>query len=148
MLKFLNGDLFAGGAVGFNNSPRDEHDKLLRIFIPIKIGEIETEAVLDTGGAYFICPPDMAECLNILDTLPEEEIQIRGIKRKGRLVRSTVTLLAKQGESIDVQVNVFIPETLWEENWDLPPYLGWMGCLERVRFAIDPLNDLFYFGSC
>jgi hypothetical protein len=25
--------------------------------------------------------------------------------------------------------------------------LGWKGCLERIRWAIDPAEEIFYFGS-
>ena len=34
-----------------------------------------------------------------------------------------------------------------EERWgELPSFLGLMGCLERMRFAVDPLDNTFYFG--
>jgi hypothetical protein len=29
---------------------------------------------------------------------------------------------------------------------DLPCFVGMLGCLEAIRFALDPANDLFYFG--
>jgi hypothetical protein len=35
-----------------------------------------------------------------------------------------------------------------EEGWnDMPSILGFYGCLERIRMAIDPVTETFYFGS-
>jgi hypothetical protein len=31
--------------------------------------------------------------------------------------------------------------------WDLPNFLGLSGFLERIRFAVDPGSNLFYFGA-
>jgi hypothetical protein len=31
------------------------------------------------------------------------------------------------------------------DAWPGPPILGWRGCLERFRFAIDPVDNWFYF---
>ena len=33
------------------------------------------------------------------------------------------------------------------EDWPGPTVLGWRGCLERMRFAVDPLDNWFYFAS-
>jgi hypothetical protein len=33
------------------------------------------------------------------------------------------------------------------DDWPGPPILGWRGCLERFRFAIDPMDNWFYFAK-
>jgi hypothetical protein len=67
--------------------------------------------------------------------------------RRGRLYRLTLTLLADQGEDVMIQTTAFVPEPEEAEHWgDLPCLLGLYGCLERVRFAVDPRAELFYFG--
>lgn len=48
-----------------------------------------------------------------------------------------------QGESLTLDVTAFLPD----DRWNLPNMLGLTGCLERIRFAVDPANDLFYFGA-
>jgi len=45
---------------------------------------------------------------------------------------------------------VFVLNPEEAEQWNherLPSYLGMMGCLDRMRFALDPEHDLFYFGA-
>ena len=33
------------------------------------------------------------------------------------------------------------------EDWPGPNVLGWKGCLERMRFALDPSDESFYFAE-
>jgi hypothetical protein len=33
-------------------------------------------------------------------------------------------------------------------DWPGPTVLGWRGCLDRFRWAIDPDDEVFYFGRC
>jgi hypothetical protein len=48
---------------------------------------------------------------------------------------------------MDVDATVFILGPESEESWgDLPSFIGLNGCLERMRFAVDPTSDSFYFG--
>ena len=55
-------------------------------------------------------------------------------------------LLADEGDSLTVDATAFIPDV--EEYWgDLPTFIGLTGFLERLRFAVDPSTDTFYFGS-
>lgn len=43
-------------------------------------------------------------------------------------------------------VTAFVPHLTPGENWPFPTFLGWHCCLERIRFAIDPAEEKFYFG--
>jgi len=55
-------------------------------------------------------------------------------------------LLADVGEDLELQATVFVPDV--EEFWgNFPAFIGLTGFLERIRFAVDPLNNTFYFGS-
>lgn len=59
----------------------------------------------------------------------------------GSLFRGLITVLASSGESLDVEATAFLtPE------WPGPNFLGYQGFLQRIRFAVDPENNLFYFG--
>jgi hypothetical protein len=58
-----------------------------------------------------------------------------------------VTLVATGGESLTFEATAFLPETETQGDWALPSFLGWQGCLERIRFAVDPAEEVFYFGA-
>jgi hypothetical protein len=65
----------------------------------------------------------------------------------GRLYRLNLTLLADEGEDLTIQTTAFVPEPDEAEGWgDMPCILGLYGCLERLRFAVDPHTEPFYFG--
>jgi len=59
----------------------------------------------------------------------------------GTLYRGSITLIAEQGENLDVDATVFI-----SPDWRGPSFLGYEGFLQRIRFAVDPERNLFYFG--
>ena len=60
----------------------------------------------------------------------------------------TIIFLAEQGDSIPVDATVFIPELKPGQEWNnFPSLIGLNSCLERLRFAVDPDKDCFYFGS-
>ncbi|MBI4531612.1 MAG: hypothetical protein HY709_08815, partial [Candidatus Latescibacteria bacterium] len=48
---------------------------------------------------------------------------------------------AEEGENVEVEATWFI-----SPDWPGPIVIGWKGCLERLRFAVDPSEDTFYFG--
>ncbi len=131
-------------------------DTVDRIFIPIHINFTETdprlsghliEAVLDTGGIYFICNSDILSEMEIDpdESLGPQVIHVRGGKILGYLFRLQLTFKAEagMGESLSIEITALV-----SDEWMLPPYLGFQGCMERMKFAIDPTpnNELFYFG--
>ncbi|WP_017717414.1 hypothetical protein [Kamptonema formosum] len=71
---------------------------------------------------------------------------IRGMRLSGFVVRLNIRLKAEEGEDLDVDSTVFVPdsEVLWG---NFPSFIGLTGFLERIRFALDPNTDTFYFGS-
>ncbi len=42
---------------------------------------------------------------------------------------------------MDIEANVFVVP-----GWQAPCFIGYAGALDRVRFAIDPSANRFYFG--
>lgn len=61
---------------------------------------------------------------------------------KGKLVTATTTLVAEEGESIEVESIVFV-----SSEWPEGNFIGYSGLLERIRFAIDPGSNSFFFGA-
>ncbi len=106
--------------------------------------------MVDTGGIYLLCHPRLTTQLD-LDVADATSgilsILFRGVLVQGRLYRLNVTMLADEGEDVPFQATAFVLEHQEEDQWgDLPSILGFHGCLERIRMAIDPVTDTFYFG--
>ena len=55
--------------------------------------------------------------------------------------------MADEGSDLEIETTAFVPVLDESEIWELPMFLGMQGCLERVRFAIDPTKERFYFGT-
>jgi hypothetical protein len=106
-------------------------------------------AVVDTGGAYFILNPAIAAKLPLgRDTVVHRDrLVIRGVTCSGSVHRLPVTLPASAGEPLTFEATAFVPELDEGEVWPVPSYLGWQGCLDRIRFAIDPVDEVVYFGA-
>lgn len=111
-------------------------------------GEL-TVAVLDTGAPYVVCAPELAHRVGITShpSLSKMRLQVRGFSVEGQLYRLAVTFPADLGHSLTIDATAFVPDMEWIEVWgDLPSFIGLNGCLERMRFAVDPISDSFYFG--
>lgn len=153
LLSFSNGDQFATGSMPYSYRSITQREEFERIILQVQIEGFTTEAYLDTGAIYLVCSPDVARQANIpaknLFSSPDPvSISLRGIIIQGDLTRVSLTLLADDGYGINVEVTAFIPRIGVQVEWeDFPCLLGLHGCLERIRFAIDPLNTNFYFGS-
>ncbi|MEZ4714401.1 MAG: hypothetical protein R3A44_44885 [Caldilineaceae bacterium] len=50
---------------------------------------------------------------------------------------------------MEVEVTAFIPQLRPEDEWpiEFPCIAGMSGCFERLRFAVDPLDERIYFGD-
>ena len=97
---------------------------------------------------HVICPQKVARQAGFEDVEPLEKMTmlIRGMRLEGGLIRLGITLEADEGENLTVEATAFVPDV--EEYWgDFPAFLGLTGFLERIRFAVDPNTDTFYFGQ-
>lgn len=148
MLCFVDGRPFSQGACTFSYRPVTEQDTTPRIVVGVQIEGLYTETAVDTGGVYLVCDPEIADLLKLDPSsgLGTHKLQIRGFKVRGTLHRVSLTLLAQEGQSLELEVTVFVPCLQPNQLWDLPPFMGLTGCLERLRFAVDPTTDTFYFG--
>jgi hypothetical protein len=149
MLHFADGTVFASGSVKYTYRSATEREETLRVVIDVVIGNLHTPAFIDTGGVYLMCTPQVAAHLGLYpdDKLSSLRILLRDRWRKGELHRVSLTVLASEGDSVIIDAVAFIP--MQDEEWesDLPCILGLQGCLELFRFAVDPVQDMFYFGE-
>lgn len=157
-LKFEDGKPFAQGVCSFLMRPATDQELISRIFIEVQIEGVRTEVVVDTGGAYLVCNPEIADLLDLdpAAALHASEIEVRGRRTAGDLHRLYLTFLSEEGgENLRWEVTAFVPRPRPTQSWEdvrqlwegMPSFIGLTGCLEQVRFAVDPAADLFYFGS-
>jgi hypothetical protein len=52
------------------------------------------------------------------------------------------TLVSHEGDSIEIEATVFV-----SREWPSGNFIGYAGLLERIRFAIDPASNSFFFGA-
>lgn len=149
-LTFPAGAPFVLGVTGYDYRPATSQETTPRVVLQVAIEGIVVEAVVDTGGVYLFCHPLIAQRLALTPAEALSGVQailFRGVLVPGRLYRLSLTLLADVGEDVTLQTTAFVPEPEEAEHWgEMPCLLGFYGCLERVRFAIDPHTEQFYFG--
>lgn len=143
----LNGENFTTGCSTYvDNYPGDITTK---IRVKVKFSTLPIcQAILDTGSPYPILLKEQADVLKIdleSQSLRNFTLDIRGNHVVGSLIRLPVTLIADEGDSLEIESTVFIPD----EELTIPNFIGYDGLLQRVRFAINPLNgtNKFYFGQ-
>ena len=150
-LTFADGEPFALGAAPYAYHKATTSETAPRIVLSVLIGGCETSAFVDTGGVYCLCTPPLAHQIGLdpASSLGTAAIFWRRDRLRGRLYRLPITLLAAEGESLTIEVTAFVPELSSRQAWndELPCVLGMQFCLERLRFAVDPEQELFYFGE-
>lgn len=142
LLLFSTGQSFATGAAPYLYETRAD----AKLSLQVQIEGVTTTAVIDTGAPYLICNPELASQIDFsrLATLEATQIRTHIGLVQGQLFRMGVMLLAEEGNTLELQATAFVPDpSRWAKN---PSFLGFYGCLERVRFAVDPESEKFYFG--
>ncbi len=97
-------------------------------------------AVMDTAAPWCVFRPEVV--LNHFEPIPDPvTLSTRLGVFRGSLHRGLLTLLADTGEPLEVPSTVFVTP-----HWPGPNFLGYQGLLQRIRFAVNPESNLFYFG--
>jgi hypothetical protein len=143
MLRFANGTVFATGSAPYDFLPEENP----RLQVQIEVEGQKLSAAVDTAAPYFICNLETAEALGITTTEHVETLALSTRKGliAGKLYRVPLVLVATEGVSIEIEATTFVPN---DEVWNSEPlFLGLLSCLERIRFAVDPEAERFYFGK-
>jgi hypothetical protein len=116
-----------------------------RIVIPLTITSVSKPvlAVVDTAAPWCIFEPEVGS-LFAQDREPMQSgvaLSTRLGVLRGDLYRAQVTLPADEGRSLNVEATAFVTP-----DWPGPNFLGYQGLLQRIRFAVDPESNRFYFG--
>src|SRR6266540_1978744 len=81
---------FCSGVCGYSNRPATEKELTNRMFVPVTIGSVTTEMVLDTGGSWLVLDPSIAHSLGLVDdstARDEMTLNVRGRPVRGQLQR-------------------------------------------------------------
>lgn len=144
----LDGRSFTQGRARFEDRGDPFSEPTSKIFVKVKLGRgVTFLGQLDTGAAFSILAPEIAAELGIVgDRGTEIPLSTRLGHLQGRLCRIPLTLVADEGTSLDVEATILIPTEV-PEGWPRGIFLGYTGLLDRIRFALDPQKNHFYFGG-
>jgi predicted aspartyl protease len=145
VLNFIGGAIFANGRSQYLDHDADATEGSAKIFVQIAPEGFDGPvlAQLDTGAAWSVLNREIADELGLLGGDGEVmTISTRNGNYTGRLEEATITILAQEGESLEVNARVFV-----SNDWPGRTFLGYSGLLERIRFGLDPQSNHFYFGG-
>jgi hypothetical protein len=146
-MLWQNGRKFTCGYATYRGQAPGAREPTDKIFVPIEFQGIPDNGLLaqvDTGAAYSMLDVGIAEALDVLNGDGElTTISTRFGPITGRLERISVSLLAEEGESLDFEATFLV-----SRDWTVRTFIGYTGFLDRIRIALDPLVNLFYFGDC
>lgn len=120
------------------------HDVKIFVRVVLDQGEDPIFAVMDTAAPWCIFNPRPGSSLwrNFDPILERVALSTRLGVFHGSLYRIPLRIDAEEGETLDVEATVFL-----SPDWTGPNFVGYQGLLQRIRFAIDPETNLFYFGQ-
>ncbi len=145
----MNEDSFVCGGVSYDDRYQD--DTLPRIVVLVLLSDLPqpVEFIVDTGATWCVLDPLLIERLGHRAEflfLSEHPLTIRGITYAGSFYRVSMSFEAMTGQGLELESTVFVPKLLPDETWLYPNFIGLDGFLNRIRFAVDPLFNMFYFG--
>lgn len=125
-------------------------DPTARIVVDVLVSGELSSFIVDTGAPWCVLNPKIAQPL--IDAGQAEEMHpgayiIRGHKYDGMFFRLDLTLQDEVGNGIVIDTTLFVPTLQHDEEWMHPNFLGLVGFLDRIRFAVDPPENAFYFGA-
>jgi hypothetical protein len=104
---------------------------------------VPVDALLDTAAEWCVLPARMMPVLGFeAVAVPTTRLETRFGVFSGSLERAPVRFPAAEGDSLTIDATWFV-----SPEWLGPLVLGWKGCLERFRFALDPHAERFYFSN-
>lgn len=116
-----------------------------RIYLEVKPGLFRGTvfAMVDTAAPWCIFEPRVGEFIreSFDEVSGSVSLSTRLGTFGGRLYRGPLVVPVLEGEPLDVEATVFL-----SPEWRGPNFIGYQGLLQRIRFAVDPETNLFYFG--
>lgn len=129
------------GRAGFH-AELDADGRALLVAVECLIGGYPNaiHALLDTAAQWCLLPLALAETVDPGERLTDILLHTRFGLLRGGLYRLPVLFPSSNGGLCRVEATWFV-----SPEWPGPAVIGWKGCLERLRFALDPFEGQFYF---
>src|SRR6266545_81244 len=112
----LAGDNFSSGRAAFLDSMPSTPGRSARVYVRVAVPGIDETflALLDTGAEWSVFDREIAEEIGLTDAEGQPiTILHKDGRTQGKLVRTTVTMIADEGAAIDVDATVFVPDNSW-----------------------------------
>ena len=105
-----------------------------RIYIRMELFGSEVLAMVDTAAPWCILQPALGEMIRpyVAELPGDRKLSTRLGWFAGRLSRGPVTLVADDGEELEVEVTFFL-----SPDWPGGNFVGYQGFLDHLRFATD-----------
>ena len=145
MLRLADED-FSSGRAAFLDSLPATHNRSARVYVRVAVPGLEETflALLDTGAEWSILDREVAEQVGIADAEGDTiTLRHKDGATPGKLIRTTVTMIADEGVGLDVDATVFVPDGAWPSGRN---FIGYSGFLETIRIGLDPQRNDVYFG--
>lgn len=133
---------YTGRAPYYADHRQDRH--VLFVAVECRIGGLPNtfQALLDTAAQWCVLPSSVAQELGYEGDENDVVLSTRLGAVAGRLEQIPVSFEAHEGVSMEVEATWLVTD-----QWDGPVVIGWKGCLERMRLALDPFADDFFFAG-
>lgn len=139
-----HGELLTG-ACDYSDFYPGRKEPLARIYVPFRAqgAALRFMGLLDTGGHFFILNPQVIDLIagSLSGGHDETSLLTAQGRLSGRLYRHRIELLAEEGDDLSLEATLLV-----SPDWQGPSVLGYTGVLDRIRFAVDPESNRFYFG--
>ena len=142
-----NGAAFATGAVHFRDSSSQGLEAAdARIYLQVVPGELSypVDVMVDTAAPWCIFDAEIGEemlpCLEIVQD--PVFLHTRLGRFRGALYQGSLRIIAEEGDSLNVDATMFL-----SRDWPGGNFIGYLGLLQKIRFAVDPHRNRFYFSS-
>jgi len=138
------GQAYSGWARYLSDYPTDYGEMLVAVPCHPGAGPDLVYGLLDTAAQWCVMSLDLAEDLGCPPRAddPSAMLHTRFGRMLGQIARVPLVLPVVDGEALTVEATFWI-----SDQWSGPTVIGWKGCLERIRFAIDPQTETFYFAD-
>lgn len=138
------GEQFATGRATYFDARPKIREPLPRIYLEVGLEGLDRSilALVDTGGHYCVLPAKLVGKLDLDDQLTETELRTAHGLVRGGIFSHRLKFMAREGDDLDIEAMIFA-----SPDWHGPPILGYVGVLDRIRFAVDPGENGFCFGA-
>lgn len=130
---------YSGRAAYYADYEDGDHNLLVAVECRVDGVPVPVFALLDTGSQWCVLPGRLMAHLDEGSRFANTVYSTRLGRISGELHRIGVELLAQDGVTTRVDGIWFV-----SDEWTGPVVIGWKGCLERIRWAIDPFEERWY----